>query len=114
MRKKYQIVTTAYDKRGRIIARGFNQYQKSNTWQKELSVKAGMSDERIFIHSEVDCLIKVRNLRKSAYSLKIERYDANGNPKTAFPCPSCQLAIKISGVKIVYFTDEEGIKEWIV
>lgn len=114
MKKKHHIVTIAYDKRGRRVAVGKNQYTKSNTWQKSLSIQAGMSEERIFIHSEVACLIKVKNLKRQAFSIKIERYDSCGNPVLAFPCLSCQLAIKLSGVKIVYFTQEGGIGEWIV
>lgn len=114
MKKRYQITTKAFDKKGRHLSTGYNKYYKSNTWQKELSILAGLSEDRIYIHSEVDCLIKVRNSRKTAYSIQIERYDSYGNPKNAFPCKSCQLAIKLSGVKIVYFTTEDGLKEWIV
>lgn len=113
-KKRYVITASAFDKKGRLLASGCNKYYKSNTWQKELSILAGLSEDRIYIHSEVDCLIKVRNNRKTAHILRIERYDSNGQPKNAFPCKSCQIAIKLSGVKLVYFTTEDGIKEWIV
>lgn len=113
-KKRYNIISTAYDKNGNIVARGKNDYNKSNTWQKELSIACGLDEERIYLHSEVACLIAARNLRKRVHTLKVERYDFEGNPKMAFPCVSCQLAIKLSKVKKVIFTTEEGYKEWLV
>jgi len=112
MTRKVNILSTAYDKKGNVISRGGNSYSKSNTWQKELSIKAGMSEERIYLHSEVDCLLKAKG--KKIHTLKIERYGSQGEPRIAFPCPSCQLAIKLSGVKKVIFSTEEGFKEWLV
>ena len=113
-RKRYEIVSTAYDKKGNVISVGYNRYNKSNPYQRELSILAGMSEERIYIHSEVDALIRARNLSKKVHTLKIERYDTEGKPKISFPCPSCQLAIKLAGVQRVIFTCETGFKEWIV
>lgn len=112
-RKKYVIISTAYDKKGSVISVGKNQYNKSNTWQKELSVACGLNEDRIYIHSEVDALIKARNLRKQVHTMKIERFDYEGKPKLAFPCISCQLALKLSGVKKVIFTSEDGYSVWI-
>ena len=71
-----------------------------------------MSDQRIYLHSEVACLLRAKGVY--VHTLKIERYDINGNPKLSWPCPSCQLFIKNYGVKRVIFTTEEGFKEWIV
>lgn len=111
-KKRYEIHSTAYDKKGRVICCAANNYEKSNPWQKTLSIKAGMSEHRIKLHSEVLCILRSRGHK--IHSMFIERYDTQGNPKIAFPCPSCQLAIKEAGVKIVRFTSEEGIKTWIV
>lgn len=112
MRKKYEIKTTSFDKKGRVIATAFNDYFKSNPWQKTLSVKSGLSEHRICLHSEVSCILKSRT--KTIHTILIERYDVHGNPKVAFPCPSCQLAIKLTKIKKVIFTTEEGKREWIV
>lgn len=112
-RKRYQITATCYDKRGRVISTGINEYDKSNTWQKELSLACGLSEERIYVHSEVAALIEARNLRKEPHTMKVERFDYAGNPKLAFPCITCQLAIKLSGIKRVIFTTDEGYSEWI-
>ena len=110
MKKRYEIFTTAYDKRGRVIARAVNEYSKSHPMQKQLSEKLGFSEKRIHLHSEVACLLRCKG--KPVQVLLIERYDSAGNPKLAFPCESCQLAIKEAGVKIVRFTTEEGVKEY--
>lgn len=113
MKKRYNIKATALDSKGRVLAVGFNNYEKSSTWQKELSIACGLSEERIYSHGEVVALLKAKNMRKKVHTLKVERYDSLGESKTAFPCISCQLAIKLSGVKRVLFTTENGIEEWI-
>lgn len=112
-RKRYEIIATAYDKKGNVISKGVNDYNKSNTWQKELSIACGLDEDRIYIHSEVSALIQARNKRKKVHTLKIERFDYQGKEKNAFPCISCQLAIKLSDVKRVIFTVEGGYEEWI-
>ena len=112
MRRKYEIKSTTFDKKGNTIATTFNNYVKSNTWQKKLSVDSGMSEHRIFLHSEVACILKSKS--KKIHTILIERYDVSGNPKIALPCPSCQLAIKLTGIKRVIFTTNEGHREWIL
>lgn len=111
-KKRYVITASAFDKRGRLICTANNSYQKSNPKQKQFSILAGMSDQRIYLHSEIACLIKARGAE--VHTLKIERYDSQGSPKLAWACPSCQLFIKEYGVKRVIFTTEEGFKEWVV
>ena len=110
-KKRHKILTTAYDKRGRVVCTGQNEYTKSHPWQKHLSIKAGMSEERVFYHSEVKTLLTAKNLKKKVHTLKVERYDCNGNPRLAMPCPSCMIAIHLTGVKRVIFTSEDGWKE---
>lgn len=111
-KKRYVITASAINKRGRVISQATNSYQKSNPKQKQFSILAGMSDKRIYLHSEIASLLRARGAY--VHTLKIERYDSQGNPKLAWPCPSCQLFIKEYGVKRVVFTTEEGFKEWIV
>lgn len=96
------ICTTAFDKKGRVVCTGQNEYTKSHPWQKHLSIKAGMSEERVFYHSEVKALLTAKNLKKKVHTLKVERYDCNGNPRLAMPCPSCMIAIHLTGVNVLY------------
>jgi Cytidine and deoxycytidylate deaminase zinc-binding region len=114
MRKKFLIKSTALDKKGNKLAVSFNDYTKSNPWQKALSLKVGLSEHRICLHSEVSCLLKCKAMNKSVHTLIIERYDSVGNPKIAFPCLSCQEAIKLMKVKMVQFTTDDGFQEWLV
>lgn len=114
MKQRVSIESTAYTKRGMKICDAVNSYEKSHPQQKQMSIKSGMSDERVYLHSEILCLIRATRLGKKIDTLKVERYGKNGRTLTAFPCPSCQFAIKEAGVKKVIFTTEEGFKTWIV
>ena len=114
MRKRYSIKATALDSKGKVIATGFNDYSKSHTFQKMCSELAGESEEKIYLHAEAKVLLECKRLRKKCYTLVVERYDSEGKPRLALPCPSCQVGIKLAGVKLVKFTTEEGFQEYLV
>ena len=114
VKKKHKIITTAYDNKGVKICTTVNDYNKSHPLQKKLSLSVGLSEERAFLHSEIRCLLKSSSLRRKVNTLRVERYDSEGNPKIAFPCPSCRQGIKLAGVKRVVFTTENGYDEWII
>lgn len=80
------------DRRGRILARGFNQiktHPMSNTDYKTL-------------HAECDAARKLID----GYDLYayIGRIKKNGLPGLAKPCPCCQQLLKKSGVKYVWYS----------
>lgn len=114
MRKRYSIKATALDSKGKVIATGFNDYNKSNPAMKRYAELAGESDQKIYLHAEAKVLLECKRLRKKCYALVVERYDSEGKPKLALPCPSCQVGIKLAGVKLVRFTTEEGFQEYLV
>jgi deoxycytidylate deaminase len=62
----------------------------------------------------VACLLKAISFRKQVDVMKVERYGKDGRMRMAFPCESCQAAIKSAGVKRVMFTTEDGWKQWLV
>ena len=111
-RKKFVIKATALDKKGVVLAVGFNDYYKSSPVQKALSLRAGLSEYRTSVHAEVLCLVRAKRLHpsKRVHTLLIERYDSEGKPRLAKPCASCELAIRDSGVQIVLYTSESGIQ----
>jgi deoxycytidylate deaminase len=116
-RNKFELICTSFDKRGNIIATRSNQYTKSNPWQKELSVKAGLSELRIYLHAEVACLLASRT--KKVHSLLVQRFNKNGTTANACPCLSCKLAVIETGVKYVRYTTDCGIvqvnpKDWSI
>lgn len=108
-RKKYEIVSTAFDKRGRIIGTGVNLYNKSHTLQKYFSVKVGLSDERIYLHAELAAILDAG--KKNIDSVFVQRYHNDGTMANAHPCPSCCEALKAFGVRSVKYTHESGILE---
>lgn len=111
-RKKFVIKSTAFDKKGVVLAIAFNDYFKSSPYQKSLSLRAGLSEMRTQVHAEVLCLVRAKRLHpnKRVHTLLIERYDSEGKPRLAKPCASCELAIRDSKVQIVLYTSESGIQ----
>lgn len=101
VKRRFEIKATTYDKKGRIIAVGFNNYVKTHTKQAYLAHKAGEPYKQ-YLHAEISAIIKSRS--KKIDSIKIERYDYEGNPKNAAPCLVCQLAIKEAGIRWVNYT----------
>lgn len=99
--KRQSLTATTYDKRGRVIAVGYNSYTQTHPKQKELACKAGLP-EKEYLHAELSSIIKSKG--KAIHKIKIERYDKNGNPKLAKPCPICELAIKQANIKFIEYT----------
>lgn len=101
IQKKYVIKATTYDKKGRKIAIAFNDYHRTHPLQKECADKAGYPfKDRL--HAEVAVLIKSRG--STVYRIRVERYDSDGNPKLAKPCPVCEVAIALSKIGVVEYT----------
>jgi len=102
MAKRYDIVATVFDKRGRVLGVGKNSYERTHPRQSKLAERVGLP-HKIYLHSEISALIKALK-RGIPHKIKIERYDASGRPKLAKPCPICDLAIKEAGVKFIEYT----------
>lgn len=70
-----------------------------------------VEDEKYFhctVHAEVDA---IRNARDPVGAkLFVARITRGGNLGLAKPCQRCMETIKASGIKKVYYTDENG--EW--
>lgn len=109
-RRRYVITASTFDRKGRHIATGVNDYKKSHPAYKEFAVKAGESECKHFIHSEFSAMLQSRG--KNVHSIFVQRFDQYGNPKLARPCKTCELMLKIYGVKVVRFTTDEGVDEY--
>lgn len=108
-RKRFELISTAFDKRGRPITTQRNLYTRSHPLQKYFSEKVGMHSERIYLHSELHACIK--SYGKSIDTILVQRFDSEGKPVNAKPCASCVEAMKAFGVRLVRWTTEEGTKE---
>lgn len=100
MSRRYDITALAYNKRGRLLSVGKNNYAKTHPMQAAFGKKSGKPNA-IYLHAEVAALLKSR---EPVYKLVVIRYDSKGNPALAKPCKACQLAIKKFGVKRIEHT----------
>lgn len=102
MNQKQNITAILYDKKGRILSIGRNSYHKTHPLQAK-SAKAVGEDYKVFLHAEIDALVKAKNWDK-AYKLVITRFTKDGKPGLAKPCKICQHAIKLAGIQHVEHT----------
>lgn len=109
-KKRYTLVATCFDRRGRVIGTGTNSYQKTHRLMKHFSLMAGESEEKIYKHAELSAVLSCGD--KEIDSILVQRFHANGDMANAMPCPACQYMLKSFGVRLVKYTDEDGIKEY--
>lgn len=102
MNQKQNITAILYDKKGRILSIGKNSYIKTHPLQAKSAHAVG-EDYKIFLHAEIDALVKAKNWDK-AHKLVITRFTKDGAPALAKPCKICQHAIKMAGIKYVEHT----------
>lgn len=101
-RGEFRLTARLYDKRGRLLATGQNSYQKSHPLQGHYAKLAGRPDA-IFLHAEIDALRKCQNW-DNIHRIEIERFDKQGNPVLAKPCPICEIALKEAKINEIIFT----------
>jgi tRNA(Arg) A34 adenosine deaminase TadA len=100
-KKRYYIVAKCYDKKGKLLSVGINDYNKTHPLQKYFAEKVGHF-HREYLHAEIAAIVRCKD--KKIYRITVERYDKHGLPVNAKPCPICQEAIKAFGIKIVEST----------
>lgn len=81
---------------------GYNSYTRTHPLQAKYAEMCGLP-HKIYLHAELNAILKLRQPWK-AYSIHVERYDANGNPANAQPCVICQKAIESLGLKEITWT----------
>lgn len=109
-RKRYEIVATCFDRKGKVLGTGVNDYNRSHPLMKHFAVKAGESEQKDKLHAELAAVLA--SGRKNVHSILVQRFHNDGSMAVAAPCPTCQAMLKGFGVKIVRYTSEEGIKEY--
>lgn len=101
--KKHIIKAVITDKRGRTLSIGYNSWVKTHTMMAHYANKVGESPDKIFLHAEVDAILKCRDPDK-AYKIFISRLSTTGKYMLAKPCRLCQEAIKNTKIKVVEHT----------
>ena len=102
-KKRFNIVATVYDKRGRKLTEGSNSYTKSHPLQAKFAVQVGL-DDKIYLHAEISALSKLKKGQKP-YRIFVERYKENGEPALAKCCKVCEAAVKAHGIKYIEYTN---------
>lgn len=100
-RKRFRVIASVLDKKGRTIATRCNDYNCTHPVQKRYAVKAGRPEAEM-LHAEIASIIAAKG--KSIHTVLIARVDANGNPVPAVPCEICSLAMQEIGVKEIIHT----------
>lgn len=98
----HQVTAIIYDRRGKVLGVGQNSYVKTHPLQARHAEKAGEPYKQ-FLHAEIHAITKCRDLKK-AHKIFITRYNKQGQPVLAAPCPICLSAIKESGIKHIEHT----------
>lgn len=102
MSQPHKITAIIYDKRGRVLSIGENSYVKTHPMQSHHAKKVGLPEKQ-YLHAEVHAITRCPNLSK-AHKISVFRYDANGFPALAKPCPICMSAIRAAGIEIIEHT----------
>lgn len=100
--KQHNITALVYDRRGRILAVGRNNYHKTHPLQAK-AAKAVGEDQKIYLHAEVDALVKVKDWGR-AHRIVVTRFNKNGEPVLAKPCAICQRVIRQAGIEVIEHT----------
>ena len=99
---KHILTAVIYDRKGRILSKGENDYCKSHPRQANYAIKVGMP-QKIFLHAEIDAIIKCKHIDR-AYKIFIGRFGKDGRPLPAGPCPICIEAIKNTPIVVIEHT----------
>jgi len=86
--KKHILTAIIYDKKGRILSIGQNNYVKTHPLQKKYAEQAG-EPHKEYLHAEVAAIVKCKDLSK-AYKISIFRFNSEGKPGLAKPCSICE------------------------
>lgn len=86
-------------KQNKIIKVGWNK-KKTHPLTKKYSYHSGI----VYIHAELDVILKMQKEDLSQYSLLSIRVMKNGNFGPAKPCLGCSALLKQVGISDIYFT----------
>lgn len=99
----HHVVTALiYDRKGRVLSVGQNSYLKTHPLQARHAKVTG-NPEKQYLHAEVHAITRCRDLHR-AHKIFIARYNKQGEPVLAKPCPVCMSAIRESGIRHIQHT----------
>ena len=98
--KKHIVKASVFDRKGKIISEAYNSYTKTHPVQYNYAKQCG-EPYKIYLHAEIAAIIKAKG---KGYRILVERYNAQGIPLLASPCPICMHAISLTSIKRVEYT----------
>lgn len=101
-KKRFEITAIIYDKKGKVLSIGKNSYVKTHPLQCHHALKVGLPHKQ-FLHAEIHAISRCRQLDK-AHKIVVLRFDSEGLPRPAKPCPVCESAIQAAGIKVIEHT----------
>ncbi len=105
--RKFFVFAKITDKKGRLLSFSNNSYIKTHPLQSKYA-KRQKRPNKEFLHAEIGAIIKLKPQdRERAYRITVYRFDLQGKPKLAKPCPICLAAIKDAGIKEIYYTKDD-------
>ena len=93
------ITAIIYDKRGKVLSVGKNNYTKTHPMQARYANMHG-EECKIYLHAEIDAIIKCRNIKK-AHKISVFRLLKNGMYGCSAPCKICMSALAHTPIKII-------------
>ena len=102
MSTKHALTAIIYDRKGRVLSIGQNSYIKTHPLQAWHANAVGQPYKQN-LHAEIHAITRCKDLRK-AFRISVFRYNKEGAPLLAMPCPICQSAIKAAGIKEITYT----------
>lgn len=106
MSQKQNIFSVVYSRSGKVLSTGENSYKKTNPNQARIAALVGLPDKQ-YLHSEVASILALHPSHKP-YSIFVSRKMKDGSFGLSKPCEVCNAAIKLAGIKKVFYTDEDG------
>lgn len=91
-KKRYTIVATTYDSKGRQLSTATNSYSKTHPVQA-FYAKQVNQPKRIYLHAEILAILRAGD--SVIHTIKI----TNLSGSLSNPCPVCMAAIKAYGIK---------------
>lgn len=107
----YKMGCVILDDQRKIIAQGMNRPTKTHPLQAKYAMKVN-KHQRIFLHAEIDALIRSIKSSTQPETLIVVRMRRDGVPGTSKPCVVCREAIRQTMIRqVVYFDGEEFVME---
>lgn len=95
------------NKHSKILCKSINSYYKTHPKQFKLAKSKGL-DCKIYLHSEIRCLIKYSKIKNRDYKkdyLVTMRFDYEGNLVNAKPCVICSEFIRLFKIKNIFYSN---------